>query len=90
MKNHNEIIIGAKGTEYGNWMSMPVIRMAYIITAIVAIAFVLTALIWQNIIATIIVGILFVAILSFALYLQKVRNIFSFNKGKLMDKIQQN
>ena len=27
MKQNSEISIGAKGTEYGNWMSIPVIRM---------------------------------------------------------------
>lgn len=90
MKKQSEINIGANGTEYGNWMSMLVIRMTYISTAIFAIVFILMAVLWGNLIATVVAGALFLAVLGFALYLQKVRNIFSFHKGKLMDKIQQN
>lgn len=90
MKKQSEITIGATGTEYGNWMSMPVIKMAYTLTAVFGVVFILIAVLWGNLIASILTGIIFLAVLCFTLYLQKVRNIFSFKKGKLMDKIQQN
>lgn len=90
MKTQQDVKIGAKGTVYGNWMSLPVMKMAYGISGTLAFVLILIALLWKNIIAIAVAALLFLVMLGFTLFLQKVRNTFSFPKGKLMDKIQQN
>ncbi len=90
MKKQSEINIGAEGTEYGNWMSAPVMKTAYGVTALLGVAGAASALFWKNKKAVAVFGGLFLATASFTAYLQKVRNSFSFTKGKLMDRIQQN
>ena len=88
--NQSEIIIGAEGTEYGNWMSMPVIKMAGGITAVFVLAFLLTLFFLKNTVVEIILGIAAVLLLLFVGYLVRVRKAFSFTGGKVMDRIQQN
>ena len=90
MKQNSEISIGAKGTEYGNWMSMPVIRMFSIITAVFALAFVLVAVLWGNPVCNIILAALTIIMVLFTAWLLRVRKAFSFTGGKVMDRIQQN
>lgn len=89
-KKQSEITIGATGTEYGNWMSAPVMKMAFIIDGVLAVVLALIFILWGNVIAEAIVAILLCVMLGFTMFLQKVRNAVSFSKGKLMDKIQQN
>lgn len=90
MNQQQTINIGAEGTEYGNWMSAPVMKMAYGLVAILAVVDVLIIFLWKNLIGIGVATVLLVVVLYFALYLQKVRNTFSFKKGRLMDRIIQN
>lgn len=90
MKKQEEISVGAEGTKYGNWMSLPVMKMAYGICLLLLIAIILLFVFFNNTKCIGILIALLVASFSFTMFLQRVRNEFSFHKGKLMDKIQQN
>ena len=86
----NEIRIGARGTDYGNWMSKAFMRVFASAAAVTAILFCLCAFLINILPLTIIVGVLLVVVIAFAIWIAKVRQAFSFTGGRVMEKIQQN
>ena len=89
---HNDqdsIYIGAEGTEYGNWMSMPAVRMGAGITMVSVAAFILVIVLSRNVAASIVLGAVASVCVAFFIYILKVRRAFSFTGGRVMDKIHQ-
>lgn len=89
MKEEN-VTIGAKGTEYGNWMSMASIKMVGGITTILAIAFVIVLLMAQGVIWKIILGVLTLAGVLLLIDVLRIRKALSYDGGKTMDLMQRN
>lgn len=90
MTDQSNIHIGATGTEYGNWMSMPAVRFGGSITAASVVAFILVLVLSRNLIASIIIGTISIACIAFFIYILMVRKEFSFTGGRVMDKIHKN
>lgn len=74
---------------YGNWVPAALMRLAWKIICIFFILELLDLIILKNIWAAVIIGVIFLIMLSFALYMQKCRNLFDFNKGGLMGEIHE-
>lgn len=75
--------------DYGNWVPAAMMKVSWTITVIFAVLEVLGIFVIQNILMNIIVGILFLVVLLFTLYMWRCRNIFDFNKGGLMGEIHE-
>ena len=89
MKNENATI-GAKGTEYGNWMSKAAIKMVAAVTAIIAIAFVIVMALTKGVAWKIILGVLLLAGLLLLVDVLRIRKALSYNGGRAMDLMQKN
>lgn len=74
---------------YGNWVPAAFMRMAWKIVGILFIFEVLDLIVLKNVWAAVILGVIFLAVLSLTLYMQKCRNLFDFNKGGLMGEIHE-
>lgn len=78
-----------KQANYGNWVPAVLMRLAWKIIGILFVFELLILIILKNIWAAIIIGVIFLIILSLTLYMQKCRTLFDFNKGGLMGKIHE-
>lgn len=75
--------------DYGNWVPAAMMKMCWFITVILAALELVGILVIHNIILNVIVGILFLIVLAFTLYMWRCRNIFDFNKGGLMGEVHE-
>ncbi len=85
MNNSNNM----KKPDYGNWVPAAMMKMCWFITVILAVLELAGILVIHNIILNVIVGILFLIVLAFTLYMWRCRNIFDFNKGGLMGEVHE-
>lgn len=90
MGKNGNATIGAKGTEYGNWMSTAAIKMVGGIAAILVIAFVLVTILTQGIVLKIVLGILAMAGVLLLVDVLRIRKALSYDGGKAMDLMQRN
>lgn len=84
------IKIGNERTDYGNWVPAAMMKMCYATCIILGLIEVLCIYFSVNGIVLAGVGILFLAVLVFTLYMKRCRDIFDFNKGGFMGKMHQN
>lgn len=70
--------------DYGNWVPAAMMKMCGALTAILFCVELLSILVIHSKIMDAVVGILFLAVLCFILYMWRCRNMFDFNKGGLM------
>ena len=89
MKIEN-VTIGVKGTEYGNWMSKAAIRMVGAVTAVLAIAFACVLALTQGIVWKIILGVLLLMGILLLVDVLRIRKALSYNGDKAMDLMQRN
>lgn len=78
-----------KKTNYGNWVPAAMMKACGVITGIILLIEILGIFWIKNPILNIVIGILFVIILAFTIYMWKCRNIFAFEKGGLMGEIHE-
>lgn len=76
-------------TDYGNWVPVLMMQAFAILLAVLLVAEILVAAVWKNTAAGIIIGIIFLVILVFAVYMGICRQKFAFEKGGLMGEIHE-
>lgn len=92
------IKIGNERTDYGNWVPAAMMKTCYMVAIVLAALELIGVVLVVNraiggvlaVSLLAIVGVLFVIVLIFTLYMKKCRDIFDFNKGGLMGKVHQN
>lgn len=85
MEGNNKI----KGTNYGNWVPATMMQGAAAVLAVLALAEILSGAVWKNMPVAIVIGILFLIVLAFTLYMGKCRRTFAFEGGGLMGEIHE-
>ena len=74
--------------DYGNWVPAALMRKAWITVGILLVLWVLSFFL-EKLPIKIILGIIFLLVLCFTVYMQKCRDVFSFNGGALMGKMHE-
>lgn len=85
---NKDVAIGAKGTQYENWMSMSAIKLVGGLTAALAAAFILLCIFADGVSAKLIVGILLIAFAWLFIDILRIRKALSYTGGKTMDFMQ--
>lgn len=76
-------------TNYGNWVPATMMQAFAVLLAVLLVLEILDIVIWKNITAGVIIGIIFLVILAFAVYMGVCRRKFAFEKGGLMGEIHE-
>lgn len=79
--------IGAAGTDYGNWVPAAMMKLCGILLAVLALAELAGIVLIHSLIFNVIIGLLFLVVLAYTLYMWRCRNLFAFEKGGLMGKV---
>lgn len=75
--------------DYGNWVPAAMMKALAVLIAVLLIVELLFLILLKNTILSIIVGILFVLVAAFTVYMWRCRVLFDFRRGGLMGKIHQ-
>jgi len=75
--------------DYGNWVPAAMMKMCYTISAILILLILADIFLIKSIVAGILLGIVFLAVFAFTLYMQICRNKFAFEKGGLMGEVHE-
>lgn len=78
-----------KGTDYGNWVPAAMMKMCAIVLVVLFIAELASAFLLENEILNLTIGIIFVIVLAFTLYMWRCRVLFDFHKGGLMGEVHE-
>ena len=84
------IQIGNEKTDYGNWVPAAMMKLCYVVSVVLGLIELVCVIFKVNGIVLILLGILFIVVLAFTLYMQKCHDIFDFKKGGFMGKMHQN
>lgn len=75
--------------DYGNWVPAAMMKILAALTVVLLIAELLFLFFLENVILSVIVGILLTATVLFSIYMWRCRVIFDFRRGGLMGEIHQ-
>ena len=76
-------------TNYGNWVPATILRISYGCAVAFLLLFFFSAFCWHNFWAAVIAGLLALAAVVIAVFMQVCHHTFSFNGGGLMGEIHQ-
>ena len=77
------------GTDYGNWVPAAMMQLCVAISVILFVVEIAGIFLIHNIVMNGIVGILFLIMLVYTIYMWRCRVLFDFNKGGLMGKVHE-
>lgn len=84
MSTTKEMSSKGNGTDYGNWVPAAMMKMCSAVLVVLFIAELTSIFFLKNSVVDIVVGIVFIVVLTFTLYMWRCRVLFDFNKGGLM------
>lgn len=74
---------------YGNWVPATMMYLLAGVLALLLALLILDGIFWKNTVAAVIVGILFLVVLTYAVYMGLCRRAFDFSGGGLMGKLHE-